>query len=278
MRVCCPSRGVAVTFTPPSVVAVNQGGRDLAPGSLRRVAGADHSRMTSAQLRRRAEARGVTTAYRDWRDRRVQVSDETLMAVLDALGPESSVPRPGSGLGQHTALAGWTWPSQGHPSGDLAAPAPPHHGWGFTVQLYSVRSRRSWGHGDLRDLADLAAWSSRGLGAGFMLINPLHAAEPVPPVSPSPYQPMSRRFVSPLYLRIEDIPEYQRLGAAPRERIDTLAAPLRAASASADLIDRDAVWAAKRQALEIIYRVPLSDRRRGKYQRFRCREGRDLED
>src|SRR5262249_59400941 len=56
--------------------------------------------MTSAQLRRRAEARGVTTAYRDWRDRRVQVSDETLMAVLDALGPESSVPRLGSGLGQ----------------------------------------------------------------------------------------------------------------------------------------------------------------------------------
>src|SRR5215831_3237227 len=117
--------------------------------------------MTSAQLRRRAEARGVTTAYRDWRDRRVQVSDETLMAVLDALGPESSVPRPGSGeaglglpapaqpalgqpalaqpgpgqsglglpgLGQHTALAGGIWPSRGHPSGDLAAPAPPHHG------------------------------------------------------------------------------------------------------------------------------------------------------
>ena len=42
-----------------------------------------------------------------------------------------------------------------------------------------------------------------------MLINPLHAAEPVPPISPSPYLPMSSRWVSPLYLRIEDIPEYE---------------------------------------------------------------------
>ena len=77
------------------------------------------------------------------------------------------------------------------------------------MQLYSLRSRGSWGHGDLRDLADLAAWSARDLGAGFVLINPLHAAEPLPPVSTSPYLPMSRRWVSPLYLRIEDIPEYR---------------------------------------------------------------------
>ena len=111
-----------------------------------------------------------------------------------------------------------------------------------------------------------------------MLINPLHAAEPLPPVSPSPYLPMTRRYVSPLYLRVEDIPEYQRLDARQRERIDALAAPLRAASVTAGLIDRDAVWAAKREALEIIHRVPLSDRRREEYQRFRCREGRELED
>ena len=81
------------------------------------------------------------------------------------------------------------------------------------MQLYSVRSRASWGHGDLRDLADLAAWSGRELGADFVLVNPLHAAEPLPPVSPSPYLPMSRRQISPLYLRIEDIPEYQGLSA-----------------------------------------------------------------
>ena len=111
-----------------------------------------------------------------------------------------------------------------------------------------------------------------------MLINPLHAAEPLPPVSASPYLPMTRRYVSPLYLRIEDIAEYRQLDAGQRARIEALAAPLRARNATPALIDRDAVWAAKRAALEIIHRVPLSEARRGEYERFRKREGRDLED
>ena len=50
--------------------------------------------------------------------------------------------------------------------------------WGLMTQLYSVRSRDSWGVGDFGDLAGLAAWGG-GLGAEFLLVNPLHAAEPV---------------------------------------------------------------------------------------------------
>ena len=119
------------------------------------------------------------------------------------------------------------------------APFPARRSWGFATQLYSVRSRASWGHGDLRDLSDLAVWSGRDLGADFVLVNPLHAAEPQPPVSPSPYLPMSRRQISPLYLRIEDIPEYQGLSSGDRAQVEALAAPLRAASTTAALIDRD---------------------------------------
>ena len=63
-----------------------------------------------------------------------------------------------------------------------------------------------------------------------MLINPLHAAEPLPPVTPSPYLPMSRRWVSPLYLRIEDIPEYRDLRVAERYRPSVAARPLREAT------------------------------------------------
>jgi 4-alpha-glucanotransferase len=111
-----------------------------------------------------------------------------------------------------------------------------------------------------------------------VLINPLHAAEPLPPVSPSPYLPMTRRYISPLYLRVEDIPEYRHLDAAARDRIDALAAPLRARNATADLIDRDAVWAAKREALQILHQVPLSGTRQQEYRRYRKREGRGLED
>jgi 4-alpha-glucanotransferase len=234
--------------------------------------------VTSAQLRRRAEAHGVSTAYRDWRGRRAQVSDETLLAVLGALGADSSLPDPGRAAGAATAPWGGTWPSRGHPSGDPVAPASPPRAWGFTVQLYSVRSRLSWGHGDLRDLADLAAWSARELSAAFVLINPLHAAEPVPPLGPSPYLPMSRRFISPLYLRVEDIPEYALLPGGQRRRIEDLAAPLRARNAGDDLIDRDAVWAAKRTALEIIYGCPLPAARRAALERFRIAEGQALDD
>src|SRR5690606_7065137 len=116
--------------------------------------------------------------------------------------------------------------------------------WGLMVQLYSVRSRGSWGVGDLRDLADLATWSG-GQGAGLLLVNPLHAASPVPPIEPSPYFPATRRFPNPLYLRVEDVPEYASLPADVRARVDELGAPVRATNTDADALDRDAGWRAK---------------------------------
>jgi 4-alpha-glucanotransferase len=216
------------------------------------------------QLRREAQAHGVATSYRDWRGQRAEVGEETLRAVLAALGDAM----PGQALR----------PLGAHLGRPRAAPQPVGRSWGFTVQLYSLRSRRSWGHGDLHDLADLAVWSASELGAGFVLINPLHAAEPAPPVSPSPYLPMTRRFISPLYLRVEDIPEYALLPAGQRRRIEDLAAPLRAASAGGGLIDRDAVWRAKRAALEIIGSQPLAPDRRSSFERFRVHEGQPLDD
>jgi 4-alpha-glucanotransferase len=153
----------------------------------------------------------VAVSYQNWRGRHVEVPDETLDAVLAALG-ENGMP-----ADRAAPMAG-------------RAPFPARRSWGFATQLYSVRSRASWGHGDLHDLADLAVWSGRDLGADFVLVNPLHAAEPRPPVSPSPYLPMSRRQISPLYLRIEDIPEYQGLSTGDRARVEALAAPRRRSS------------------------------------------------
>jgi len=218
-----------------------------------------HSVNQDGDLHQRALARGVAVRYHDWRGREVMVPDQTLAAVLDALGDAEADPPPA-------------------PPTMAVAPCPARRGWGFTVQLYSVRSRASWGHGDFRDLADLATWSARDLGADFVLVNPLHAAEPMPPVSASPYLPMSRRYLSPLYLRVEDIPEYALLGDADRARIDALAAPLRAANTTAALIDRDAVWTAKRAALELIRAVPLSASRTAGFGAFRAREGKALAD
>jgi 4-alpha-glucanotransferase len=216
-------------------------------------------RVSNGELRQRAAELGVSVSYWDWQGREVTVPDETLTLIVAALEEAPAAD------GSFTAPA-------------AVAPGPAERSWGFAVQLYSLRSRDSWGHGDLRDLAELATWSARELGAGFVLINPLHAAEPLPPVSPSPYLPMSRRWVSPLYLRIEDVPEYKDLSYPERQRVSQLSHPLREASRTPALIDRDAVWSAKREALELLRKIPLSDERQAEFGEFRARHGRALED
>jgi 4-alpha-glucanotransferase len=149
--------------------------------------------------------------------------------------------------------------------------------WGLMAQLYSVRSRRSWGIGDFADLADLAAVGA-GEGASFVLVNPLHASGPVPPLEDSPYLPSTRRFVNPLYLRIEDIPEYGYLPAEDRARIEELARGPRSANSSAALLDRDASYAAKLAALDLVWRVPRSPAREQAYARFCAGAGQGLAD
>ena len=150
--------------------------------------------------------------------------------------------------------------------------------WGFMTQLYATRSGRSWGLGDLRDCADLAEWSGRELGAGFLLINPLHAASPIAPMAPSPYLPVTRRFANPIYLRIEDIPEFDSLSPTLRARIEQLATTLQLRNETNALLDRDAVWAAKRTALEVIATAPLSADRRSKFLAYCAQEGEGLID
>jgi 4-alpha-glucanotransferase len=150
--------------------------------------------------------------------------------------------------------------------------------WGLMTQLYSVRSRRSWGHGDLDDLAELARWAGEELGAGFVLINPLHAPSPTVPVEPSPYLPVTRRFFSPLYVRVEKVPEHAYLTGAVRAEIERTALMQRATSASPGLIDRDAVWEAKRSALTLVHSVPRSAGRESDYRAFLAREGAGLVD
>ncbi|MFJ8081188.1 4-alpha-glucanotransferase [Streptomyces sp. NPDC096205] len=159
-------------------------------------------------------------------------------------------------------------------------PTPPGRSYGLLVQLYSLLSRRSWGMGDLGDLGELTAWAGRALGAGFVQVNPLHAAVPGSPTDPSPYRPSSRRFPDPVHLRVEDVPELAYVD--DRERVAGLlerAARLRESVLDKGaLIDRDAVWELKREALELVRAVPLGPGRRAAYCDFLAAQGRDLED
>ncbi|MFZ1162532.1 4-alpha-glucanotransferase [Mycobacterium sp.] len=148
--------------------------------------------------------------------------------------------------------------------------------WGLATQLYSVRSRQSWGVGDLTDLVDLAVWSASLHGAGYVLVNPLHAAAPTAPMEPSPYLPTSRRFVNPLYLRVEAIPEFAQL--RKRGRVRRLRDGVQKHAASLDAIDRDTAWSAKRAALARVFEVPRTAGRELAYAAFCAREGAALDD
>jgi 4-alpha-glucanotransferase len=246
---------------------------------------ANHGSVSDPELVQRARNAGIITDYDDWRGERVEVPAETLAAILDVLDQPPAVDEqwaardvtgPG-GIGPDEAITG-AFAAGGRDGLRPRLTLPAERQWGFTIQLYSVRSSRSWGHGDLRDLAELARWSASELGAGFVLVNPLHAAEPLPPISPSPYLPMTRMFTSPLYLRVEDILEYAALPTPEKDLIAGLAAPLRAANCTPDLIDRDAVWTAKRRALEMISKVPLTEPRQAAYDRFCAEGGRRLQE
>ena len=129
-----------------------------------------------------------------------------------------------------------------------ALPEPPRT-WGWMLQLYALHSRSSWGIGDLGDLREFADWTGDTHGADAILLNPLHAITPVPPVQPSPYTPSSRRFTTPLALRVTDLDTYATADAATRAEVDALRP-----ETVGDRIAHDRVWAAKRAALELLWR------------------------
>ncbi len=150
--------------------------------------------------------------------------------------------------------------------------------WGLLVQLYSVRSRTSWGLGDLADLADIAWLAAHRGGADFVAVNPLAAAEPTAPMTPSPYLPTSRRFLNPLYVRVEDIAETAYLSAADRSLVEWAADPVRDLATDPGPIDRDAVWAAKKAALEVVYTAPRRAARQAAFEEFVAEQGKGLRD
>ena len=107
--------------------------------------------------------------------------------------------------------------------------------WGLAAQIYALWSDHSWGIGDLGDLRRLA--ESLDLAGGrVILVSPLHQPAPSWPQGDSPYYPSSRRAWNPLLLDM-DLPTPPDLVCTPDS-----------------LIDRDAVWAAKRAVLDALHR------------------------
>jgi 4-alpha-glucanotransferase len=158
---------------------------------------------------------------------------------------------------------------------------PARPGYGIIANLYSVRGARSWGVGDLTDLADLARWSGEH-GAAFVGVNPLHALRTVGG-EVSPYSPVSRLYRNPAYLDVEAIPE---LAACSEARAmlgdDSMRAEL-AQIRSSDRVEYERRARLARPILEALHRCFTGrssgdDARRRAYAAYREREGHALDE
>ncbi len=256
---------------------------------------------------------GVAPGYVDlagqWHEPDAEVVDRLLTAMgapLDGAGPPEPAPmwfvRSGTGgrvLGPATVVledgtdlgavaelpldlpVGYhdVHPDDGGPSTRLVVtpgvcPQPPGRLWGPAIQLYATRSRASWGIGDFGDLRSVIRWATDA-GAGVVALNPLHAHGPGHPQQASPYFPSSRRFLDPLYLRVEEVD-----GASAPALLETVA---RGAAAGRVLverrtIDRDEVWRIKRAVLERCFsEASLDPVGYRVFSRWRAEEGAALE-
>jgi 4-alpha-glucanotransferase len=203
----------------------------------------------------RAAAWGVKRKYVGYRGDVVTPPESTIDAIVSALAG-SRTRRPKA-------------PSRHSGEVSVCAP-PPARAWGWAVQVYAIRSRESWGIGDLADLRRTGRWAGES-GASVMLISPLGAQAPTPHQEPCPYYSSSRRFRNTLYLRPEEIPGAERCAAELAPLRDTA----RALNQSR-LIDHDAVFHLKQQALEHLFRAEPEPRGLAAWVKSRGRALRDF--
>lgn len=152
--------------------------------------------------------------------------------------------------------------------------------FGLWTNLYSLRSERGTGVGDLSHLARLVEWAAERGGA-FVGVNPLHAIHDRG-LDVSPYAPVSRLFRNPLYLDDEVVPE---LAVSDEARAAfASAATARAALRCGDRIDYAGVMAARRPVHEALHRAftrthAAADTPRGRaFRAFCAAQGTALED
>ena len=144
--------------------------------------------------------------------------------------------------------------------------------WGFAVQLYSVRSERNWGVGDFTDLKNLV-WIASRAGADIIGLNPLNVLSHDYPENCSPYCAISRLFLNPIYIDIEQVPEFNP------EDIAVLQGEI-AGLRNAELIDYPGVYNLKIRLLEKMYDRLLKDKKSARMAEFKtfCKEqGTELE-
>ncbi|WP_437691892.1 4-alpha-glucanotransferase [Sorangium sp. So ce176] len=107
---------------------------------------------------------------------------------------------------------------------------------GVTVPLFSLRSERSWGIGEIGDLPEFAAWMQR---VGLRLVQLLPLGE-VSGRETSPYMALSAFGIDPMYISLSAVPELppELIGEALGEDVEALERAKRSQRVDYDLVRR----------------------------------------
>jgi 4-alpha-glucanotransferase len=124
--------------------------------------------------------------------------------------------------------------------------------WGYTAQLYSLRSKNNWGIGDFTDLVQLVE-KATAQGASTIGINPLHPLYQNNPAHRSPYSPSSRCFLNPIYIDVTAIPNYTNCKAAQNIINSTAFKNKLQQVKGSELIDYPGVAALKFDMIELLF-------------------------
>lgn len=89
--------------------------------------------------------------------------------------------------------------------------------WGYSLQLYALRSKRNWGVGDFTDLKSFATMCKKA-GADVIGLNPLNVLFHDFPENASPYSSISRLFLNPIYIDVENVPGFNEQIKAKYEK------------------------------------------------------------
>ncbi len=154
--------------------------------------------------------------------------------------------------------------------------------WGLSINLYSLRSSRNWGIGDLTDLKNMLKFVGE-LKGGFAGINPLHAIPDTQPYGVSPYSPISRFYKNFIYLDIDAVPEVKASGTA-QEMLNSEAFRKESGDViKSGLIEYEKIASLKknilRHAFDFFYRdnYEKNTSRGGAFRKYVAEEGAPLE-
>src|SRR6476659_6869470 len=104
----------------------------------------------------------------------------------------------------------------------MTPPTPGSRRAGALIPLFAVPSSRSWGIGEIGDIASTVRWLE---AAGIRILQLLPINE-MPPGETSPYSALSAMAIDPQFITLEDVEDFAEIGgeygleASLRERLD----------------------------------------------------------